>query len=438
MQEAREDFVKGCLTNKIDRKIADKIFNFITHFAGYGFNKSHSAAYAMISYRTAYLKANFPVEFMTALLSSEKDNQDKVVQYIDEAKRLGLKVLPPDVNESFPQFTVVGADAIRFGLSAVKNVGQTAIDAIIQGRIKRNRFKSFHDLIEHVDLRVVNKKVLESLIKCGAFDSMGAYRSRLFAALETALSSAGELQKDRVAGQLSFFDAGDGEGAFKKKHDLPDLPEWPENQLLLNEKEMLGYYVTGHPLTRYSRILKTYSSCSTSGLAKRRDGEEVTLGGLINKLKFTVTKKNSEKMAIVTLEDQEGSIDALVFPKTFKDYGQYLAPDAILFMKGKLDKKEQDPKLLVGEITPISEAPKKLTRSVKILLSENGHRDELLKGVQEVLQKHPGNIPVYLRFVGKDNRLAELLVDRGLFVSPSEEFLNSMETLVGANAVNLA
>jgi DNA polymerase-3 subunit alpha len=164
----------------------------------------------------------------------------------------------------------------------------------------------------------------------------------------------------------------------------------------------------------------------------------VTLGGLINKLKFTVTKKNSEKMAIVTLEDQEGSIDALVFPKTFKDYGQYLAQDAILFMKGKLDKKEQDPKLLVGEITPISEASKKLTRSVKISLAESDHRDELLKGVQQVLQKHPGNIPVYLRFVGKDNRLAELLVDRGLFVSPSEEFLNSIETLVGENAVNLA
>ncbi len=437
MKEVREDFVSGCLTNKIDQRIADKIFNFITHFAGYGFNKSHSAAYAMISYRTAYLKANFPVEFMTALLSSEKDNQDKVVLYIDEAKRLGLKVLPPDVNESFPQFTVVSADAIRFGLSAVKNVGQTAIDAIIQGRIKRNRFKSFHDLIEHVDLRVVNKKVLESLIKCGAFDSTGVYRSRLFSMLETALSSAGELQKDRVAGQLSFFDTGEGQGAFKKNYEMPELPEWPESQLLLNEKEMLGFYVTGHPLTRYARMLKTYSSCSTSGLVKRRDGEEVTLGGLVNKLKFTVTKKNNEKMAIVTLEDQEGSIDALVFPRTFKDFGQYLTQDAILFMKGKLDKKEQDPKLLVSEITPISEAPKKLTRSIKISLTEDTRKDELLKGVQEVLQKYPGNIPVYLRFIGKDNRLAELLVDRGLFVSPSEEFLDSLQSLVGENSINL-
>src|SRR3989338_1110200 len=188
MQEVREDFVQGCTKNKIEKRVADKIFNFITHFAGYGFNKSPSAAYAMISYRTAYLKANYAVEFMTALLSSEKDNTDKVVLYIDEAKRMGLKVLPPDVNESFPQFTVVGSGTIRFGLAAVKNVGQTAIDAIIQGRIKRNRFKSIYDLAEHVDLRVVNRKVLESLIKCGAFDSMGAYRSRLYAVLDQALS----------------------------------------------------------------------------------------------------------------------------------------------------------------------------------------------------------------------------------------------------------
>src|SRR3989338_8459890 len=361
MQEVREDFVQGCIQHKIEKRVADKIFNFITHFAGYGFNKSHSAAYAMISYRTAYLKANYAVEFMTALLSSEKENTEKVVLYIDEAKRMGLKVLPPDVNESFPQFTVVGSDTIRFGLAAVKNVGQTAIDAIIQGRIKRNRFKSFFDLTENVDLRVVNRKVLESLIKCGAFDSTGLFRAQLFAILDQALSMAGELQKDRESGQISFFDSFEKEHKFQKNlYTIPEIAEWPENEKLINEKEMLGFYVTGHPLERYQKELKSYS-ITTCALATSKGGEEVVIGGLVSKLKFTQTKRKNEKMAIVTLEDLEGAIDLLVFPKTFKSYGQLLAKDVILFFKGNLDKKEQDVKLLVSETTPVSDIHKKFT-----------------------------------------------------------------------------
>ena len=436
MQEAREDFVQGCIKNKIEKRIADKIFNFITHFAGYGFNKSHSAAYAMISYQTAYLKANYAVEFMTALLSSEKENTDKVVLYIDEAKRMNLKVLPPDVNESFPQFTVVGSDTIRFGLAAVKNVGQTAIDAIIQGRIKRNRFKSLYDLTEHVDLRVVNRKVLESLIKCGAFDSMGLFRSQLFATLDQALSVANEIQKDRESGQISFFDSLEKQPAFQKSfQNIPSIPEWPENELLLNEKEMLGFYVTGHPLARYHRELKSYSTVSTASLVHRRDGEEVVLGGLVNKLKFTQTKRTNEKMAIVTLEDLEGTVELLVFPKTFKDYGQHLAKDAILFFKGNIDKKEQDPKLLVSEITPVADVHKKFTRSIHVKLLTVGLEENIMKSIQEILSQHPGNIPVYIEFANKENSRSQLLVDRSLFVRPNENLVASLQKVLGEEAV---
>lgn len=381
LQESKRDFVEGCVQHKVDAKIAEKIFGLIVHFAGYGFNKSHSAAYAMVSFQTAYLKANYPVEFMTALLSSEKDNTDKIVLYIDEAKRMGIKVLPPDVNESFPQFTVVGGDTIRFGLAAVKNVGQTAIDAIIQGRIKQNRFKSFYDLTENVDLRVVNRKVLESLIKCGAFDSMGVFRSRLFESLDKALARAADTQKDRDRGQVSFFSAFDTV-ASGSDQDMPDIPEWPENVILSNEKEMLGFYVTGHPLHRYRKELKCYSTVNSTTINNRRDGEEVIIGGLVNKLKLTQTKKNNERMAILTLEDLEGTLDLLVFPKTYKDFGHLIAKDQIMFFKGNADKKEGTPKLLVSEITLMGDAHKKFTKSVfvRLAISQSG-ADEKMKSL---------------------------------------------------------
>jgi len=429
MKEVRDDFVQGCVANKIEKRIADKIFNFIVHFAGYGFNKSHSAAYALISYRTAYLKSNFPVEFMTALLSSEKDNTDKVVLYIDEAKRMGIQVLPPDVNESFPQFTVVGPQIIRFGLSAVKNVGQTAIDAIIQGRIRQKSFNSFFDLTENVDLRVVNRKVLESLIKCGAFDSMGLFRSQLFAVIDAALSVGGEIQKDRESGQRSFFDT--------FEHDIPSIPEWQENEKLTFEKEMLGFYVTGHPLERYKKELKSYSTVSTATLGSRKDGEEIVIGGLVSKLKFTVTKRTSEKMAIVGLEDLGGAMDLLVFPKTFKEYGHYLVKDAILFFKGNLDKKEETPKLLVSEIVPVSDVHKKFTRSIYVRLAAPGLQEETLKKLQGILSQYPGSIPVYLEFAGKDNVRSQLLVDRSLFVQPNEALVNSLQEILGQESVSL-
>ncbi len=439
MQETRADFVKGCVDHKIEKRIADKIFNFIVHFAGYGFNKSHSAAYAVISYRTAYLKANYPIEFMTALLSSEKDNTDKVVLYIDEAKHMGINVLPPDVNESFPQFTVVGSDTIRFGLAAVKNVGQTAIDAIIQGRIKQNRFKDFYNFTENVDLRVVNRKVLESLIKCGAFDSMGLYRSQLFAILDRALGVAGEVQKDRLSGQRSFFDLGGESVGFSQKssHDIPKIAEWPENEKLLYEKEMLGFYVTGHPLERYEKELKSYSTVSVATLAQRKDGEEVVIGGLVSKLKFTQTKRTNEKMAIVTLEDLEGTLDLLVFPKTFKDFGQHLVKDAILFFKGNLDKKEQDPKLLVSEITPVANIHGKLTRSIHVRLAAEGLADTRLKELQTILSQHPGSIPVYLEFLDAEKGNSQLLVDRSLFVKPNEKLVDSLQEALGKEAIFL-
>lgn len=438
MRQVREEFVAGCQKNGVDQRVAEKVFNFIDYFAGYGFNKSHSAAYALISFRTAYLKANYPTEFMTALLSSEKDNTDKIVLYIDEAKRMGISVLPPDVNQSFPQFTVVGDGTIRFGLSAVKNVGQSAIDQIIQGRIKKDRFKSFFEFLETVDLQVCNRRVIESLIKCGAFDSMGLFRSQLFDMLGKSLQVAAERHKDRQKGQQSFFDTLQGGTDFHTgAYEVPSIPEWPDAERLKNEKDMIGFYVTGHPLDRYQKELKSYSSVNTQTLPLRSQGEEVVIGGLITKLKITTTKKTMEKMAILTLEDLLGSVDVLVFPKTYKEAATAVAEDNIVFIRGVVDTKEQTPKLLANEITPLPQVHKKFTRAIFVRLAAQETPEERLKGLQQVLSRHPGDTPVYLEFTEGAEVRSQMLVERRLFVKPSETLVAALQELVGEEAVRL-
>ncbi|HAZ09791.1 MAG: DNA polymerase III subunit alpha [Omnitrophica bacterium GWA2_41_15] len=428
MEQQRKAFIDGAVKNKIERRIAEKIFSLIEHFAGYGFNKSHSAAYATISYRTAYLKANYPVEFMTALLTSEKDNTDKIVEYIDEAERMGIKILPPDVNESYANFTMINKNEIRFGLSAVKNVGEGSIESIIEARKKYSRFPSLYEFCERTDLRLVNKKVLESLIKCGAFDSMGLKRSQLMATLVEAMDTAVAAHKESAMGQMTFF----MESSSSPK--APDMKEWPESQLLNFEKEMLGLYITGHPLAVYEKIIKEYSTSASAGLKGLEDGQKVWFGGIINKIKNTVTKRSGEKMAIMMMEDMEGSVEALVFPNSYKNVSRYIALNAAIFVNGRLSLKEERPKIIVEEIIPITDARKRFTLSVSIdLLSQgmDGMDEELFGRLRSAFSKYQGDIPVYLNFTTKTNGSYRMLVDRKLFVSPTNELASELETLIG-------
>ncbi|MEK7868412.1 MAG: DNA polymerase III subunit alpha, partial [Candidatus Omnitrophota bacterium] len=416
MEQQRKAFIDGAVKNKIERRIAEKIFSLIEHFAGYGFNKSHSAAYAMISYRTAYLKANYPVEFMTALLTSEKDNTDKIVEYIDEAERMGIKILPPDVNESYANFTMINKNEIRFGLSAVKNVGEGSIESIIEARKKYSRFSSLYEFCERTDSRLVNKKVLESLIKCGAFDSMGLKRSQLMATLVEAMDTAVAAHKESAMGQMTFF----MESSSSPK--APDMKEWPESQLLNFEKEMLGLYITGHPLAVYEKIIKEYSTSASAGLKGLEDGQKIWFGGIINKIKNTVTKRAGEKMAIMMMEDMEGSVEALVFPNSYKNVSKYIALNAAIFVNGRLSLKEERPKIIVEEIIPITDARKRFTLSVSIdLLSQgmDGMDEELFGRLRSAFSRYQGDIPVYLNFTTKTNGSYRMLVDRKLFVSPT-------------------
>lgn len=436
MVEMREHFVDGCARNSVDKRTADKIFDQIAYFAGYGFNKSHSAAYAMISYRTAYLKANYPVEFMTALLTSEKDNLDKIAAYISEAMRMGRKILPPDINESYANFTVVG-ESIRFGLLAVKNVGEGAIDSIINMRMKGGKFKSIYDFTERVDSRLVNRKVIESLIKCGALDSLGLFRSQSSAVIDKALEVAGGIQKDRMNGQLSFFDKFEDQENFKKTfQEIPNIPEWPENQLLAYEKEMLGFYITKHPLARFEKVLRTYSTCATTELRSRGDGDEVLIGGIITKTKFTTTRKTNEKMAIITLEDLDGDVEVLVFPSTFSKAAGLVKQDAIVFIKGRINMREEEPKLVANEIAALDSVRTKYTRTVIIELVTAGLEKLALEKLKKVLGRYPGRVPVYLNFVKPDGKSDLVSTGRNLTVEPHEGLIRDIEKIFGRGVVN--
>jgi len=425
MEQQRKAFVDGAVKNKIDRRIAEKIFTLIEHFAGYGFNKSHSAAYAMISYRTAYLKANYPVEFMTALLTSEKDNTDKIVEYIDEAERMGIKILPPDVNESYASFTMISKNEIRFGLGAVKNVGTGAIESIIEARKKYGRFSTLYEFCEKTDSRLVNKKVLESLIKCGAFDSLGLKRSQMMTMLAETMDAASVAHKESAIGQMTLF----AESASMPK--APDIKEWPENQLLNFEKEMIGFYITGHPLAKYEKILKEYSTSQSAGLKDIGDDQKVWFGGIINKIKNTVTKRSGEKMAIMMVEDMEGSVEALVFPNAYKNVSRYIVPNAAVFINGRLSLKEDRPKIIVEEIMPITDARKRFTQSVSINFLSQAIDEELFERLRNVFSRYQGDTPVYLNFSTKEKDSYRVLVDRKLFISPTNELASELESLIG-------
>jgi len=438
MNVVRQQFVDGASKRGVDARKADKIFNLIEYFAGYGFNKSHSAAYALISYRTAYLKANFPTEFMTALLTSEKDNLDKIAAYINEAMRMGMSILSPDVNESFANFTMVEEKVIRFGLAAVKNVGQTAIDSIIAMRQKGGKFQSLYDFAERIDPRVVNRKVIESLIRCGAMDSFRVFRSQLAAMIDRALDVAGGIQKDRQNGQLSFFDTFEQEHDFQKTfQETPNIPEWPENQLLAYEKELLGFYVTRHPLARFEKMLKIYSTASTTTLERLHDGDEVLLGGIINKAKVTVTRKTGEKMAIVNLEDLNGTIEVLVFPSTYSKFSTMIRQDTIVFVKGRVSLREDEPKIIASEITPVDSAKAKYTKALSIDLSTLGLEKDALENLKKVLSRYPGRIPVYLNLVNAKGECVNLSLDRGLSVEPHDGLISDIEKIFGKDVVKV-
>jgi len=441
MEKQRNNFTHGCLKNGIKESTATKIFDLIEYFSGYGFNKSHSTAYALISYRTAYLKANYPVEFMTALLTSERDNTDKIVTYVNEAQQMGLKVLPPDINESDVLFKVEDESSIRFGLLAIKNVGKGASESIVSARTKA-KFKSLEDLCSRIDLRLANRKVLESLIKCGALDSFGILRARMFASLDTILERSQRMQKEKSSGQLSFFDQAITSNGFGKTTEaLADCKEWPEPQLLSFEKDMLGFYVSGHPLARYAKQLKRFASCSTANLHEHKDQDSIKIVGLIAKIKQTLTRAKQEKMAILKLEDLDGVIEALVFPRAFSKVSRYILPNTIVLIRGTLNLTEDTPKIIVEDLFPFEEIYKLIT-AMSINLS--GIKENIFESLKSLLSEHKGNTPIYLRLdtclSGRQapaKSRVQMVVGENLYVSPSEKLIQELDEMLGEDRLSL-
>ncbi len=430
MAKMRSFFVDGCADkNGIQEAEANHLFDLIDFFAGYGFNRSHSAAYALITYRTAYLKANYPVEFMAALLTSERDNTDKVVEYVKETEAMGLAILPPDVNHSYAHFSVVGQKAIRYGLLAVKNIGAGAIESMVEARAKGGPFVSIFDFCRRVDLRLNNRKVVESLVKSGSMDAFGSRRAQLFAVLERALQSGIKAQHEADVGQFSFFSMENEDGGFGKQNEqMPEIPEWPQAQVLANEKLLLGFYLSGHPLQRYKAEMDEFADFTTASLKNARDGQEVRMIGLIKSVKLTTTKKTNERMAIVGLEDMDGEMELVIFPSSYPGMAPYLKESSVVVVKGKVSFRDGFPKLVANEMAGIDEVYD-LIKSIHVDLSTVGKAG--FDKLKEKLARFPGKIPVYLQIDTKNYKSVQILVGKDLHVSPSEVLMEEIKALVG-------
>ncbi len=436
MAEQRKKFLDGAAGHGVPERKAERIFGFMEQFAGYGFNKSHSAAYALIAYQTAYLKANYSVEFMAALLTSEMADTDKIVKYIEECRAMGIEVLPPDVQESSNNFTVVG-DKICFGLVAVKNVGEAAIQSILAARRQQGRLRDLFDFCERVDLRLVNKRVIESLIKCGAFDSLGARRAQLMAVVDKAMEAASAAQRDRAHGQVSLLDVlSSGGGAPRQGGALPDLPEWDRSKLLAGEKETLGFYVTGHPLAEHRGLIARYTTATTEGLASLPDKSTVKLGVMVAAVK-EISTKNGDRMAFVTLEDLAGTVEAVVFPDLYRSSMLHLAKDSAVLVKGQVDIGEETVKLLLSEVQPLTLPGEDGLPLVEVTLAGDAASSEGLRRLKALLQAHPGGSPLRLHIALPEGGQVTIAPPLSLSVAADDELRRALEAEFGADCLRM-
>ena len=435
MQAQREKFMAGALKNEVQEKKATKVFDLMEHFAGYGFNKSHSAAYALLAYQTGYLKANYPVFFMAALLTSEKQNTDKVVQYFSSCKGMGLEVLPPDINESELDFAVVG-EKIRFGLAAVKNVGISAIESMLAARQKRGRFGSPADLCEEVDLRLVNKRVLESLVKSGSFDGFGARRAQLMAVVDRALDYGQQVQRERESGQGSLFGDMGGVRRSPELDRLPDVPEWSQSELLANEKATLGFFLSGHPLDNYQAEMGMYATCDTKTLLDKGEEGEVAIAGLIVSIRTLRTRKG-DAMAVLRLEDQNGSAEVVVFPDLYRESFGLLSNDVAVLVKGRPEISEDVGKVLASKIVPLDEVRQREAVSMTVRIALDGFFEDTLPHLRELLEHHRGDCELEFELARADFRVV-FRPHRYLRVEPSPDLVTSLEAMCGEGSVELS
>ena len=480
MAKQREAFMDGARAKGISEKKATKIFDLMEYFAGYGFNKSHSTAYAFLAYQTAYLKANFPWYFAAALFTIESQNTDKLATYLGECRERGIPVLPPDINVSQLNFSVEPGRGVRFGLTAIKGLGEGAIRAILDARAQLGgRVTSLHALCEILDMRLANKRVFEALVKSGACDSLGAapaplqgrntistlarLRPRLFAAIEGACEHGVRTQRDKDLGQTDLF-GGEGEGATAAVLPLPDVPPWTEIELLNFEKDTLGLFLTGHPIDRWVADLKEYGAKSIADLGLKKEpeaaegaivvtapiavaapvigtghgkrAEEISIGGIVSALRPLKTRKG-DRMSVFMLDDKDGSLEVVVFPEAFKQYGHLGENGNMVVVKGKFEKDAESARLIASEIVAIEMVREKLATAVAIRLSTPPHDRATFEKLWDLFAQHKGDRRVAFVLEERDRHVRVTADVSGVRVRPSERLVSEVEKICGAGPVRL-
>ena len=456
----KPQFLKGAREKGLSEAQGKEIFELILKFGGYGFNKSHSSRYAMVAYQTAYMKTYHPVEYMAALLTFEMGNTDKVVEYIDECRRLtlpdgsrGIKVLPPDVNVSKKDFTPVyqkpekrggkREGTIRFGLCAVRGVGEKAVEAILEQREAKGEFASLFEFFERVDSRSVQRATAEALIKCGAFSGMSAARAPMLHALDRAFEMGQQAQSDARAGQLAMFGQ-PAAGSAAMAESLPKVDEFPQQELLKFEKELLGFYITSHPLTEHQSAVDRYTTATTKEAMEYCEGAEVVIGGMLSAVRPKVAKSGrsaGQKWAILEIEDLDGRIEGMCFSECFADvesrHPEALKKESIVFIRGKVDKRRETPCLMVNDVIPVADSVGKLTTAVVVKLDPLRHPPETVAEVKAMLATHRGNCEVYAQLPGDNCHKVTLRLGRGFAVKPSADLVADLDRFLGTGSTML-
>jgi DNA polymerase III subunit alpha len=429
MAEHRVIFTKGALERGVTEAKADEVFDLMSEFAKYGFNKSHTAAYGLIAYQTAWIKHHLPSEFYASFLTIESSNSDKVLQGIADARKHDIEVLPPDVNESVHKFTVVD-EKVRFGLSAIKGLGSGAIEAILETRKDQGGFEKIEDFLSNVSPRSVNKTALEALIKCGGFDSMGYTRRSLHDSLAKLVEYMKRQASDRNSGQVGLFAAMGGGGAGRL--NIPNTSEWPERERLQREKEALGFYITGHPMSSYEAEVESFTNATTADLKDLRPESIVKLAGVVTSMKVVLTKKNQSRMAFVGFEDMLGSVEITVFPKTFADAEEFLSTDEPLLITAKVDdRSEEGVSLLADKVESLAEVREAQTTEVRYSLGVDEASGEKLEELRALIEKFRGPAAVKLELLTEDGCEVIVGLPQGWRVQASRDMVEAVEETFG-------
>jgi DNA polymerase III subunit alpha len=455
MEEERKNFiyglkdedgntiVPGAIKNGVEEKVAKQLFDLMMDFASYAFNKSHAAAYAVVGYQTAYLKKHYPVEFMCALLTSVMGSNEKVAFYIHACRKMGIDVLPPDINESYTNFSVAGGK-IRFGLAAIKNVGKGAIQAIINARKEKGNFTCFTEFCEKVNLSDVNKRAVESMIKSGTFDSFKLKRAQLLNIYERVIDSVINDRRRNIEGQMSLFAIGQSSSNTRKKDDFPDIKEFEKKYLLALEKEMLGLYISGHPLDEYEQELDIHTNTRISDIismdheegidlqTKVEDGQRVIIGGIISSITIKPTR-NNDIMCFVTIEDIFGSVEIVVFPKVYQKWSKFIQEDSVVVIKGRISvREEEQPKILADSIEPLKTI--KVEQNKLFIRLNDDIWNSQIESLKPVLERYKGISPIYV--ILRDSR-KKFMANRDLWVTMSEELIGEIKKIIGDDNVKV-